>query len=191
MDLVESIAHLGLDGSVPGPRDAVERSVQTTKRMRTALSDFDAAGGMDVVVFGSLARQEYTTASDVDYLVLVNAVPSNPAAPRALLQRVKDFLADEAAADGSKKAPGTSGIFGRSTGVFDIINQVGLEGDTNSTHTVRMEIIHLGIGRCTSMSRRPTPPSQGTCVNGGASSSTPTCATPRVNERCGHPRRPW
>ena len=58
MDLVESIAHLGLDGSVPGLRDAVERSVQTTKRMRTALSDFDAAGGMDVVVFGSLARQE-------------------------------------------------------------------------------------------------------------------------------------
>jgi len=145
MDLAESIAHLGLEGSVPGLSGAIKRSEETTKRIHAALSDFDAGGVMDVVAFGSLARQEYTTASDVDYLVLVNAMHTDPAAPRALLQRVKTLLADEAKADGSSKAPGTSGIFGRAIGVFDIINQVGLEGDTNSSHTVRMEIIQESV----------------------------------------------
>lgn len=145
MDLVESIAHLGLVGSVPGLSAAIERSAETTKRIRTALADFDGDGAMTVVAFGSLARQEYTIASDVDYLVLVDAMPADPAAPLALLQKVKETLAEEEAADGTEKAPGATGLFGRATGIFDIINQVGLEGDTNSTHTVRMEIIQESI----------------------------------------------
>jgi hypothetical protein len=145
MDLVESIVHLGLGDSVPGLGAAIRRSQETTDRMRAALSDFDAGGTMDVVAFGSLARQEYTTASDVDYLVLVDAMPPDPAAPRALLRRIKECVAAEALADDTPKAPGTSGLFGRAIGIFDIINQVGLEGDTNSTHTVRMEIIQESI----------------------------------------------
>lgn len=145
MDLADSIVHLGLADSVPGLRTAMRRSQETTDRMRAALSDFDASETMDVVAFGSLARQEYTTASDVDYLVLVDGTPPDPAAPRALLRRIKECVAAEAMADDTPKAPGTSGLFGRATGIFDIINQVGLEGDTNSTHTVRMEIIQESI----------------------------------------------
>jgi predicted nucleotidyltransferase len=145
VDLIEAISYLELTGSVPGLSAAIERSIETTARMRSALSGFDAGGAMDVVAFGSLARQEYTTASDIDYLVLVNEVPDDPAAPRTLLQRVEECLADESAADGAAKAPGTSGLFGRAIGIFDIINQVGLEGDTNSTHTVRMEILQESI----------------------------------------------
>jgi predicted nucleotidyltransferase len=145
VDLAESIADLGLTDSVPGLSAAIERSHSTINRMRTVLSDFDTGGAMGVVAFGSLARQEYTTASDLDYLVLVNSLPVEPAAPRALLQRINNLLADEAAADGVPKAPGASGLFGRAIGVFDVINQVGLESDTNSTHTVRMEIIQESI----------------------------------------------
>ncbi|MEZ0053709.1 hypothetical protein ABIA30_004742 [Mycobacterium sp. MAA66] len=100
---------------------------------------------MDVVAFGSLARQEYTPASDVDYLVLVDTMPADPAVPHELLGRIRDCLNVEAAADGSSKSPGASGLFGRATGIFDIINQVGLEGDTNSTHTVRMEVIQESV----------------------------------------------
>ncbi|MUL66996.1 hypothetical protein BOO86_21150 [Mycobacterium sp. CBMA 234] len=100
---------------------------------------------MDVVAFGSLARQEYTPASDVDYLVLVDTMPEDPAVPHELLRRISDCLTVEATADGSSKSPGASGLFGRATGVFDIINQVGLEGDTNSTHTVRMEVIQESV----------------------------------------------
>ncbi|WP_133057330.1 nucleotidyltransferase domain-containing protein [Mycolicibacterium iranicum] len=146
MDLAEAISELGLAGSVPGLTEAIHRSKNTAERMRTALSGFDSAGGaMDVVAFGSLARQEYTPASDVDYLVLVNGI-HDPGAPRALLEVVKRVVAEEAAADGTgTKQPGTSGLFGRAIGVFDIINQVGLEGDTNSTHTIRMEIIQESI----------------------------------------------
>ncbi|QQW33527.1 nucleotidyltransferase domain-containing protein [Mycobacterium marinum] len=145
MDLVEAIAHLGLVDSVPGLSAAIERSKETIARMRAALEGFDTGGMMDVVAFGSLARQEYTPASDIDYLVVVNGVPRDPAAARTLLQRVEGCVADESRADGAEKAPGTSGLFGKAIGIFDIINQVGLEGDTNSTHTIRMEIVQESV----------------------------------------------
>lgn len=140
MDLTEAIEHLGLAKSVPGLTDAIDRSESLIRRMRAALLDLGGHEDMDVVAFGSLARREYTAASDVDHSVLVGAMPDNPAAPRELLQRVDERLAEEALTDGAPKTPGTSGLFGRATGVFDIVNQVGLEGDTNFTHTIRMEI---------------------------------------------------
>jgi predicted nucleotidyltransferase len=94
VDLVEAIGFLGLTGSVPGLSAAIERSDETTRRIRSALSDFDAGGTMDVVAFGSLARQEYTPASDVDYLVLVQHHASGscgatraPAADKEVSQR--------------------------------------------------------------------------------------------------------
>lgn len=145
MDLTEAITDLGLADAVPGLSEAIGRSKDTASRMRAALSGFDAGGTMDVVAFGSLARQEYTPASDVDYLVLVNGIP-DPAGPRRLLELVKKCITDEATVDGAEtKQPGASGLFGRAIGVFDIINQVGLEGDTNLSHTIRMEIIQESI----------------------------------------------
>ncbi|WP_142239506.1 nucleotidyltransferase domain-containing protein [Mycobacterium sp. ST-F2] len=146
MDLAESISELGLADRVPHLSAAVDRSKVATERMRAALADFDSGGGaMDVVAFGSLARQEYTPASDVDYLVLVDAMPEDPAVPHELLSRIRDCLSVEATADGSSKSPGATGLFGRAAGIYDIINQVGLEGDTNSTHTVRMEVIQESV----------------------------------------------
>lgn len=145
MELGEAITHLGLAGSVPGLSAAVDRSEQIIGKMRAAFTAFETDGAMDVVAFGSLARREYTQASDVDYLVLVDTMPSDPMAPRALLQLVKDRIADEAESDGAPKGPGTTGLFGKAIGIFDVINQVGLEGDTNFTHTIRMEIIQESI----------------------------------------------
>lgn len=146
MDLNQSIEHLGLSGAVPGLTEAITRSDQTIEQMRLDLADAHDAGAMDVVAFGSLARREYTQASDIDYLVLVDTTPDNPAASRDLLQLVKASLSKEASAAGSEsKDPGTSGLFGKAVGTFDIINQVGLLGDTNFTHTARMEILQESV----------------------------------------------
>ena len=146
MNLVEAIAHLNLADSVPGLTAAAGRSDDLIERMRNGLAGHGADGKMDVVAFGSLARREYTDASDVDYLVIVNAMPDDPAAPRALVQKVDELVAEEAqAAKTESKAPGNTGLFGRATGIFDIVHQVGLEGDTNHTHTARMEIVQESV----------------------------------------------
>lgn len=101
---------------------------------------------MDVLACGSLARREYTLGSDIDWLVVVNAMPEHPAAARNLVVRVKECVSKEAAKEGSgAKDPGTSGLFGRATGLFDIIERVGLQDDTNQTHSMRMEIVHESV----------------------------------------------
>lgn len=145
MDLSQSIAHLDLQDSVPGLTATIARSEKTIEQMRRDLSEATDAGAMDVVAFGSLARREYTQASDIDYLVLVDTTPDNPAAARDLLQLVKAALKREAEANGAPKEPGASGLFGKAVGTFDIINQVGLLGDTNFTHTARMEILQESV----------------------------------------------
>jgi predicted nucleotidyltransferase len=146
VDLSQSIAHLDLEDAVPGLAETIARSNQTIDRMRQDLATAADAGAMDVVAFGSLARREYTQASDIDYLVLVDSTPEAPAAPRDLLQMVKACLSKEADANGAApKDPGASGLFGKAVGTFDIINQVGLLGDTNFTHTARMEILQESV----------------------------------------------
>lgn len=146
MNLIESISHLGLTDSTPGLTATAARSDELIERMRSGLAGHGADGKLDVVAFGSLARREYTDASDVDYLVIVNAMPDDPATPRALVQKVNELIAAEAdAAKTTSKAPGTSGLFGTAAGIFDIVDQVGLEGDTNHTHTRRMEIVQESV----------------------------------------------
>lgn len=146
MDLTEAIVALGLQGAVPGLTSSIARSGAAIGRLREALANFDLGdGAMDVVAFGSLARQEYTAASDIDYLVLVDQMPSDPSVPHTLLQLVRAAALAEEDLDGVGKKPGDTGLFGRAVGIFDVINQIGLEGDTNFTHTVRMEIIQESV----------------------------------------------
>jgi predicted nucleotidyltransferase len=147
MNLIESIAHLGLTDCVPGLTASAQRSDDLIDRMRAGLGEHGADHGMDVFAFGSLARREYTAASDVDYLVIVDAMPDDLSAPRRLVDRVKTLIAEEATAAGASasKDPGTSGLFRKATGIFDIIHQVGLLGDTNHTHTARMEIVQESV----------------------------------------------
>lgn len=146
MDLSQSIVHLELVDEVPGLTAAISRSNQTIDRLRESLAHASSSGAMDVVAFGSLARREYTQASDIDYLVLVDSAPDDPGEPRELLELVKTSLHHEAEAIGAaSKDPGSSGLFGKAVGTFDIINQVGLLGDTNFTHTRRMEILQESV----------------------------------------------
>jgi predicted nucleotidyltransferase len=147
MNLVEAIAETGLTDSVPGLTASARRSDELIARMRDELAKHGVDDEMDVFAFGSLARREYTVASDVDYLVIVDSMPDDMGAPRALVERVQALIAEETRADGAStsKNPGTSGLFGRATGIFDIVQQVGLQDDTNHTHTVRMEILQESV----------------------------------------------
>lgn len=105
--------------------------------MRKALSDLFVkrrASDATVVVFGSVARYEVTSKSDVDWILLLDgsAAPEH----RSLATEVKETLIDH----GYIK-PGTSGIFGTFVGSHDLVHEIGGEDDSNSNTTRRVLLL--------------------------------------------------
>lgn len=84
-----------------------------------------------IVAFGSLARDEFTQGSDVDWTVLIDGV----ADPQhfELARRVRQLLDDLGA-----NRPGQEGIFGNMAFSHQIIHQIGGEDDTNRNTTQRI-----------------------------------------------------
>ncbi len=101
-----------------------------------------------IVIFGSLARDEFTDGSDVDWTVLIDGV----ADPRHLdlARQVKGILESMEA-----KEPGQEGVFGNLAFSHDIVHQIGGEDDTNSNTTKRILLIleSCPIGRRDSFDR--------------------------------------
>jgi len=93
------------------------------------LSTTDAA----IVVFGSLARNEWTK-SDVDWTLLIDgqADPEH----LGLAQKVAQRLESEGFVP-----PGTSGIFGSMTFSHDLVQKIGGREDTNENTTRRVLLI--------------------------------------------------
>lgn len=130
------MAGLGLEGSVPTLRDAAEVTADITGRLtqhlQAALGPPTPANPLDVVVFGSLARDEASEHSDLDYLVMLHGVCSDPSITRRTLETVDQFAKDH-----ELEPPGRSGMFGRVVGAPEIIERIGLEADTNLSHSRR------------------------------------------------------
>src|SRR5215469_13933793 len=87
-----------------------------------------------VVVLGSLARDEFTCGSDVDWTLLVDSI-ANPK-HLDLAHRVRDVLQSLGA-----KQPGPEGIFGNMAFSHEIVHQIGGEDDTNSNTTRRILLV--------------------------------------------------
>ncbi|MBV9938856.1 MAG: nucleotidyltransferase domain-containing protein, partial [Acidobacteriaceae bacterium] len=87
-----------------------------------------------VVVFGSVARQEVTCSSDLDWILLLDG----PAAPEHKEQEreVERVLASRHFAE-----PGKSGVFGKMVGSHDLIHNIGGEDDRNSNTTRRVLLL--------------------------------------------------
>ncbi|MEK7406033.1 MAG: nucleotidyltransferase domain-containing protein [Acidobacteriota bacterium] len=101
--------------------------------IRSALTEFDSDDTV-VVVFGSLARDEFTEGSDIDWTFLIDG----SADPSHLdLAREIDARVGKAAA----KAPGREGTFGTMAFSHDIIHQIGGQDDTNRNTTRRILLL--------------------------------------------------
>jgi len=87
-----------------------------------------------IVAFGSLARDEFTEGSDVDWTVLIDGV-ANPK-HLDLARQVREVL-DALGA----KPPGPEAIFGNMAFSHPIIHQIGGEDDTNRNTTQRILLI--------------------------------------------------
>lgn len=105
---------------------------------------------LDVVLLGSVARQEVTGESDFDYLIIAHAVPGlveldtgseeRVHATRKLLAAVEDLREVKRLAE-----HGATGMFGQIVAAPDLIERIGLEQDTNETHSHRILLLEESV----------------------------------------------
>lgn len=152
----EALGRLGLGDRVPTLRKGAANSRDTLKKAEAALVEavkHREAQHIDVVVLGSYARLEASAESDFDYLIVSHRVPQPDRiqSTRLLLQAMDDFIgkydfdvdqpeAKEADASASRR-PGGTGLFGRIASAPDLTERIGLEQDTNISHTRRVLIL--------------------------------------------------
>ena len=95
-----------------------------------------------LVVFGSIAREEVTSGSDSDWILLVDgqAVPEHSTLQHSIAEEMKRLKFSE---------PWKAGPFGRMVASHDIVHEIGGEDDTNSNTTRRVLLLleSLAVGK--------------------------------------------
>jgi predicted nucleotidyltransferase len=120
---------------------AARASADRIRSLNSSLNTFTTED-TSVVVFGSLARRELTSGSDLDWVLLVDGI-ADPEHLEASLS-IESFLKEEAV-----KGPGREATFGGLVFSHDLINYIGGSDDTNANLTRRMLLLleSLCIGR--------------------------------------------
>jgi hypothetical protein len=107
----------------------------TMQRLEQRRKLFDSCGrdeDVAIVLLGSWGRCEVTSGSDDDYMVLVHGEPRTEVRPS--VDEVRSWFEDD---PGGTRAPGRENIFGELVFSQDLIDNVGLDRDTNSNLTRR------------------------------------------------------
>ncbi|WP_152603792.1 DUF294 nucleotidyltransferase-like domain-containing protein [Amycolatopsis rifamycinica] len=137
------LSSIGLTtADVPALTEAFERSAGLINRARklTEESFADIDSPIDIIGFGSLARHEFTSASDLDYLVVTYGLQSETNTTRRFLQHA-DLLRNRLIEGVELNGPGATGVFGRVISAPDMAERIGLEEDTNHSHTRRILLL--------------------------------------------------
>jgi len=133
--------------SFPNIAAARRLTTETLSRLHGMLHR-EVPSDTSVVVFGSLARGEYTPKSDVDWTLLIDgqADPGHYDAVRAITRTLKanDF-----------GEPGPTGVFGNVAVSHTIVHQIGGQDDTNKLTTQRILLLleSQSIGRDEALDR--------------------------------------
>lgn len=87
-----------------------------------------------IVVVGSLARQEFSQGSDIDWTMLLDGIsrPEHAEVSNAV-RRTLDRL--------KRKQPGREGMFGTFASSHDLIHRIGGQDDTNANTTRRILLL--------------------------------------------------
>lgn len=115
----------------------IERSQALTDATRARLHDVlrdQDPSDTSIVVFGSLARGEYTPGSDVDWTLLIDGQADEDHYTRA--QTIGQILQRE-----RFNEPGPSGVFGNVAFSHPILHQIGGQEDTNKNLTQRILLL--------------------------------------------------
>lgn len=125
---------------------AIQRAKQSASEVRQLvahsvtekLGTF-SSGDVDIVVFGSLARGEWTNGSDVDWTLLIDGqvAPEH----RTLAREIRDTIPKTNFRGKSLLQPGAEGIFGSMAFSHDIVHYIGGQADTNRNTTQRILLL--------------------------------------------------
>lgn len=113
--------------------DACDLSCRTRTELAEDLDGFDS-DDFSIVVSGSLARNEYTSGSDIDWSLLVDGFAD--VNHQAVREKVAEIINRHAA-----KAPGPEGTFGKLAFSHELVHQIGGEDDKNSNTTRRLLLL--------------------------------------------------
>ncbi len=114
-------------------RAARLQSAATKVSLEQTLGSFTSSDS-SVVVVGSLARQEFTAGSDVDWTLLLDGI-SHPEHLK-VAHAIRSSLSDLAI-----KQPGREGVFGTIASSHDLVNHIGGQDDTNANTTLRILLL--------------------------------------------------
>ncbi len=95
-----------------------------------------ASEDTSLVVFGSLARQEWTSASDLDWTYLIDGQANSD--HLVIAQKIRKILNEQKE---RFRPPGQTGTFGNMAFSHDIIHQIGGQNDTNKNTTQRILLL--------------------------------------------------
>jgi hypothetical protein len=119
---------------LPNIEHARRESEATQQRINEKLADIQLPETTALVVFGSLARQEWTYKSDLDWTLLING-PSHPEHFRIRLliaNRIRELGLAE---------PGPTQTFGTLTSSHELVHHIGGDEDTNRNLTRRILLL--------------------------------------------------
>jgi predicted nucleotidyltransferase len=125
----------------PNIEQAQRLTASTQERLRTLLREQDPSD-TSIVVFGSLARGEYTLGSDVDWTLLIDGQADEGHYGQA--RSIGRLLAKE-----NFHEPGPTGVFGNIAFSHPILHQIGGQEDTNKITTQRILLLleSVAIGK--------------------------------------------
>ncbi len=114
---------------------ALEVRATLSRSLAGAFGAF-ATHDVDMVTFGSLARQEWTSGSDIDWTLLVDgqATPDH----RRLAREIGKLIGETQFRGKKLPPPGTEGIFGSMAFSHEIIHHIGGQADSNRNTTQRI-----------------------------------------------------
>jgi hypothetical protein len=137
-----------LEISLPNLETAANRTQQiftdacteVNTSLASTLNGFTKDEGLDILAFGSMARDEMAPGSDFDYLVIANEIVPNPRVYQAFRSAALSALTAIGAT-----GPGASGLFGVMVAAPDMVNQIGLEEDTNKSLSRRILVLQESV----------------------------------------------
>lgn len=126
------------------PNLALARTTTETAvgNARTFLATAELDECVDVIGLGSIGRFEMSLASDLDYLIVCHA---NDGHNHDDVIPLVDSLRCEVLPGVELRKPGSTGLFGGALDDADLYDKIGLEKDSNTTHSRRVLVLEESI----------------------------------------------
>ncbi len=134
------VADLNRDNKNAWPTIAAARAdAAEVQRLLSKHLDEWISDDFEIVVFGSLARREWTSGSDVDWTMLIDgqASPNH----REHARDVKTSIEKIIYKGKNLNRPGVEGIFGNMAFSHEIVHHIGGQADTNRNTTQRILLL--------------------------------------------------